>query len=171
MRSPIITYNSKIKDVYHVSLDRYHDDRGCNIEGYSRDSFESKGFPKLSFDTDSMSRSRHGVIRGFHGDLVSHKIVSCLFGEIQLVAIDRRPTSPTFNSVVEFELSDRNPVQILLPPGVVNAHACLSAECIFFYKLSAGYCHPDQQIHVKYNDPHYNIEWKVTKPILSERDK
>jgi dTDP-4-dehydrorhamnose 3,5-epimerase len=171
MRAPIIKYFSKIKGLYEVNLDCFKDDRGCNFESYSKDLYESLGFPKISFETDSFSRSCHGVIRGFHGDFVNYKLVSCLYGEVQFFAIDRRHNSPTFDNVLEFNFGENNLKQILLPPGVVNAHCCLSPTSLFSYKYSVGYAPIDKQIHVKYNDPKYSLKWKIANPVLSERDK
>ena len=173
MRAPIVKYHSKITDVYEVILDKHEDSRGFNAEGYSKTLFESLGFPKLNFETDSYSISFKNSIRGFHGDFLNYKLLSAPIGRIQLFLIDRRHNFPTFNNVLEFEIDESSPRQILVPPGVMNGHACLSERCMFAYKLSARYTYPSEQNHVKWNDPIFSdiIKWKINNPILSERDK
>jgi dTDP-4-dehydrorhamnose 3,5-epimerase len=84
--------------------------------------------------------------------------------------IDLNPQSPTFNNVESFNLNDKSRTQILVPPKCVNAHLCMSEECIFFYKLSHNYVGQEHQLHVKWNDPKYDIFWPIENPILSLRD-
>jgi dTDP-4-dehydrorhamnose 3,5-epimerase len=161
-----------IKDLVIVKLGNFRDDRGMNFEGYN-ESFYSKFpvFNNLKFSVDSFSRSNYGVIRGFHGDQENHKLIQCLHGAIFFVVIDRRIGSNTFNNVFKITLSSENPEQILVPSGCVNAHQCITNQCLFSYKLTNSYVDQNKQIHVKWNDPLYNITWPIPNPILSNRDK
>ena len=59
---------------------------------------------------------------------------------------------------------------MLVPAGCVNAHLVTSDECLFHYKLTKSYVPIEKQIHVKWNDPTYNIFWPINDPILSKRD-
>ena len=70
-------------------------------------------------------------------------------------------------------LSQKNGVQILVPPNFANGHLCLSNECLFHYKLSykGKYVSAEKQFSLKWNDPKLKINWKIKKPILSYRDK
>ena len=62
---------------------------------------------------------------------------------------------------------------ILVPPGFLNGHLCLSDECVFHYTQSYPNEYVDwkDQISVKWNDPMLKINWPIDNPILSERDK
>ena len=71
-------------------------------------------------------------------------------------------------------LSDKENVQILVPPGYANGHLCLSDNCVFHYKLSYSgkYSDVKSQKVLKWNDPRIKINWpKKQKLITSKRDK
>jgi len=42
----------------------------------------------IDFVQDKVSKSYQGVIRGFHGDASTYKLISCLHGKIKLVTYD-----------------------------------------------------------------------------------
>jgi dTDP-4-dehydrorhamnose 3,5-epimerase len=157
------------RGLYEIKLDTFSDNRGKNFEIYSPD----YPFGNLSFNLDSCSMSKFGVLRGFHGDFKNWKLIQCLFGTIQLYIIDLKPDSWSYKEVKEFILSAEEPTQILIPPQVVNAHLCLSADCVFYYKWSEGYAPISEQIHLKWNDPEFKdkVKWKIENPIISDRDK
>ena len=169
--------SDKIFGLVKFSPKVYKDLRGENWEGYSYSDYlpivnQSSDFNfNGEFVIDSFSYSKRGCIRGFHGDYLNLKLVETLVGSIILVVIDTRSWSPTFNNIEIFELNQENRNQILIPAGCVNAHECLSDECIFHYKLSHCYVDISNQIHIKWNDPKYSISWKTQNPILSDRDK
>ena len=170
MRRNFLTFNC-IKDLVIVKTDLYEDFRGKNIEGFNKEVYKTPPFDKLDFTVDSFSYSKRGVLRGFHGDKLNWKIIQCIYGAIQFKAIDLRTDSPTYKKVFHTYLYSHEPTQILLPPGIVNAHQCISEYCIFFYKLSHNYTPQDAQLSVKWNDPEFNLNWDISEPILSDRDK
>ena len=163
-----INENNKIKGLVTFEPTIYYDFRGENIETFSKLVYEP--FAPSPFVIDSLSRSTKGVLRGFHGDKHTWKLIQILQGSVHFVVIDIRPTSPTENYIETFNLNDKNRLQVLIPAGCVNAHLCISDECLFSYKLTCGYVKPAKQIHIKWNDPKYDIYWPIEKPILSQRD-
>jgi dTDP-4-dehydrorhamnose 3,5-epimerase-like enzyme len=72
-------------------------------------------------------------------------------------------------------LSQKNGLQVLIPPDYANGHYCLSNECLFHYKLAykGKYADVEQQFSLRWNDPKLNIKWplrirnKINKPKLS----
>ena len=116
------------------------------------------------FVEDRISRSTYGVLRGFHGDSKTWKLMSCLYGEIQLVLWDVEAKTR-----YDYLVSDKNKLQVLIPPNYLNAHQCLSQECILFYKWSEYYSGPQDQWSVRWDDPSIGFNW-ANPPILSERD-
>ena len=163
-----INKNHKIKDLITFEPDIYHDFRGENVEIFSEKVY--KEFTSSEFVIDSLSRSTKNVLRGFHGDEHAWKLIQVLYGCAYCVIIDMRPNSSTRNYTETFNLNDKNRLQVLIPAGCVNAHLCISDECLFSYKLTYGYVEPTKQIHVKWNDPTYEIYWPIKTPILSQRD-
>lgn len=169
--------NCVIEDLFLIQPETFHDYRGENFEGYHEESYgkifsasERWRNGNNKFIVDSFSKSSKNVLRGFHGDSHTWKLVQCLRGSFYFVVIDLRMDSKTYGFHQTFTLNDKNKYQVLVPSGCVNAHLCLSDECLFHYKLTHEYVSQDKQIHVKWNDSKYNIYWPVEKPILSQRD-
>ena len=165
--------SKQIEGLAIIHLDVFYDHRGENIQTFSGievfEMLQCLDLPNLTFDVDSLSFSKKNVLRGFHGDTKAWKLVQCIQGSIQLVVIDLREGQSKGKGET-FYLNDRNRTQILIPAGCVNAHLCLSDTCVFSYKLSAAYVPIEHQLHVKWNDPKYNVYWPVTNPILSKID-
>ena len=170
--------NCKIKDLFIIQPECFSDYRGENFEGYNENlynkifcSSESWTKGNNKFIVDSFSKSRKNVLRGFHGDVFTWKLIECLKGSIYFAVIDLRKGSETFGVHQTFTLTEHNKHQILVPNGCVNAHLCLTEECLFHYKFTHEYVSQKDQIHVKWNDPKYNVFWPISDPILSCRDK
>ena len=172
MKSPKVIIIPPIVGVLKIELDAYYDHRGYNFEGYNKSTYPylHPFFKRNRFGIDSFSRSTKGVLRGFHGDIKTHKLIQVLWGKIQFAMIDMRKKSPTFHAAISFILSADRPCQIMVPAGVVNAHLCLSDNCIFSYKLSHPYILQENQIHEPWYSSYFQ-HWEIDRPILSERDE
>ena len=86
---------------------------------------------KLNFNHDKFSLSKKNVLRGFHGDKKSWKLISCIKGEILNVVVDYRKNSKTYLKHTCFYLNDKNKKSILIPPMFLNSWLCLSK---YFHK-------------------------------------
>jgi len=69
-----------------------------------------------------------------------------------------------------FKLSKRNFKQIYIPKGFAHGFSVLSDEAVVSYKCS-DYYNPDGERGVRWDDPKIRINWDVTKPILSDKDR
>ena len=147
----------------------YEDFRGTNTEIFNKGLYENGVLDDVEWKIDSVSTSRHHVLRGVHGDENTYKLISCLYGTIYLLVVDNRPWSPQYKEWTSFTLSDKNRKQVLVPPGFGNGHLVMSKTAVFHYKWSEYY-HRDAQFTIKWNDPEYEFWWPVRHPILSERD-
>jgi len=157
--------SNKIKDLFILKLDTFQDFRGEIWTIYSKE------YSDLNYVTDKITISRFGVLRGFHGDPHTAKLVTCLSGQFQLAVADLRESSDTYGQSETFLISDNEPTIVFIPAGCVNAHLCLSDKCVFYYKWSEEYDGPDSQATVMWNDPVLDVDWVIKNPILSERDK
>lgn len=154
----------EIEGLSVVSLDSFRDERGENVELYSKESFGGL-MPEVK--VVSLSRSKKGCLRGFHGDSDNWKAIRPNLGKIQFCALDARPESSTFEKWITFDMNASQNDWIIMPPGVVNAHYART-DCEFMYLLSKNYAPQESQIHVKWNK--YPIPWDNLAPILSKRD-
>ena len=127
----------------------------------------------LFFNHDKVSISRKHTLRGLHGDAKSWKLVTCLAGEIYLVIVDNRPQSPNYLKWDSVILTSKNRKSVLIPPMFANGHLILSDEATFFYKWSYTGKYPDvkDQFTLSWNTPEIGIDWPISNPIMSKRDK
>ncbi len=146
----------------------FKDFRGAYVETYNEKLYKEAGID-VKFVQDDISVSFKNVLRGIHGDDVTWKLVSCHYGEFYLVVVNWDETSAQFTEWESFILSDKNRLQVLIPPKHGNGHLVLSDMTIFHYKQSTYYDRA-RQFTILWNDPRLNIPWPVDKPILSKRD-
>jgi len=147
----------------------FEDFRGAYVETYNEKLCTEAGIT-IKFVQDDISTSHRNVLRGIHGDRETWKLISCLHGEFYLVVLNYDSDSPQFGRWEGFTLSDRNRLQVLVPPKFGNGHAVLSEHAIFHYKQSTYY-NRATQFTVLWNDPRFKIRWPVENPILSKRDQ
>ena len=149
----------------------FPDDRGYFLETYHREKFAKGGIPDL-FVQDNHSYSVRGTLRGLHAQLrhPQGKLVRAVQGEIFDVAVDIRPDSPTFGQWVGDRLSGENFHQLWVPPGFAHGFCVLSENAHVQYKCTELY-RGDDEIGIVWNDPAIGIDWPVTEPLLSRKDR
>jgi dTDP-4-dehydrorhamnose 3,5-epimerase len=162
--------NTDIPEVLIFEPKLFGDHRGFFVETFQVERYEALGL-RRPFVQDNMSRSARGVLRGLHLQypLTQGKLVSVLRGRVVDVAVDVRLGSPTFGHHVAVELSDDNLRQFWVPRGFAHGFAVLSESADFFYKCDQVYS-PANELAIRWNDPAIGIDWRMTKPALSERD-
>ena len=161
--------DSKLKGVKIIKPSVFEDFRGHYIETFNRESYIKAGID-VDFIQDDISVSRQNVLRGIHGDSETWKLVSCHYGSFYLVVLNNDPDSNQYLEWESFTLSDKNRLQVLIPPKFGNGHLVLSQMAIFHYKQSTYYNQKGQFTYI-WNDPKVNIWWPNKDPILSIRDE
>ena len=149
----------------------FNDSRGFFLESYRQDVLARDGIP-ANFVQDNHSHSTRGTLRGLHYQLrhPQAKLCRVVSGEVLDVALDIRRGSPTFGKSVSVVLSANNKLAILIPEGFAHAFLVLSDSADFLYKCT-DYYYPDDQYGIAWNDPELNINWRVSEPLLSEKDR
>jgi dTDP-4-dehydrorhamnose 3,5-epimerase len=149
----------------------FRDDRGFFLESFNADRFGEHGLPTV-FRQDNHSHSLKGVLRGLHYQLrrPQGKLVSVVRGEVFDVAVDIRRGSPTFGKWYGTVLSEAQPRYLWIPPGFAHGFCTLSAVADFAYKCTDVYV-PDDDRGVLWSDPSIGIDWPITDPLLSDKDR
>ena len=163
---------TRIPDVLVVDVPAFADERGHFFESYHRQRFAEHGITG-EFVQDNHSRSRRGVLRGFHyqdDTAPMGKLVRCVHGAILDVAVDLRVGSPTLGQWVAEELTAENRRQLMVPAGFGHAFLALSDGAEVVYKCT-GFYTPSAEGGVVWNDPDIGVGWPVADPILSPRDR
>jgi dTDP-4-dehydrorhamnose 3,5-epimerase len=161
--------DTELDGVKKIIPTTFEDHRGSYLEIYNKDFMEENRI-NIDFIQDDISVSSKNVLRGIHGDNKTSKLISCLYGEFQLIVVNNNPESKEYQKWKSFYLSFKNRIQILIPPKFGNGHLVLSDLAIFHYKQNTQYDR-NSQFTIKWNDPIYKFEWKSKNPILSNRDQ
>mgnify|MGYP001185908346 CR=1 FL=1 len=168
-----IIKSKTLPGVVTINHSNFSDHRGTiwttfdkNLSGYDLAS-------GLTFNHDKFAVNKKNVLRGIHGDEKSWKLVTAILGAFYQVVVDCREQSPTYLMHEVFSLNTSKIRSVLIPPGFGNAFLSLSEMSVYHYKLAyiGEYNDANDQFSFKWNDPRINIEWPLTDPILSERDK
>ena len=147
----------------------FKDFRGEYVELYNEEIYREAGIDQ-DFIQDDIAFSKRHVLRGFHGDQKTWKLISCLTGRLFLAVVNWDESAPQYMKSDTFELSDENRLQVLVPAKFGNAHLVLSDHAIFHYKQTTLY-ERETQFTILWNDPRLDIDWPVEEPILSVRDR
>ena len=163
---------SGIKGVYTIEPDVYIDDRGFFMETFHIERYRKLLGINLDFVQDNISRSSKNVLRGMHfqKNYPQGKIVKASRGEILDVVVDLRKDSPTYGTWESFRLSEKNKLQVWIPPGFAHGFLVMSDSADFEYNCTEYY-HPEDEHCLLWNDSEVAIDWPINDPILTEKDK
>lgn len=149
----------------------FKDNRGYFFESFNEARFLENNI-NCSFVQDNISKSVKHTIRGLHyqvGAFAQGKLCQVIQGEIIDVAVDIRFGSPTFGKYYSAILNEDNHKQLWLPPGFAHGFSVLSDTAIISYKCTKLYSKPHERA-ILYNDTDLCIDWKLSQPIVSEKD-
>jgi dTDP-4-dehydrorhamnose 3,5-epimerase len=160
-----------IPDVLIIEPEVFGDSRGFFMEVYQKRKYLDLGITPAMVQ-DNLSRSARGVLRGLH---IQHpnsqgKLVTVLHGAVLDVAVDVRVGSPTFGEHVSAEFDDLNRRQLWVPRGFAHGFLVLSDTADLFYKCD-NYYSPSDELVLRWNDPALGVNWGITDPELSARDR
>ena len=151
----------------------YPDHRGMVAIPFHEDAFvDAVGHP-LRVAQVNHSGSRAGVVRGVHFAEVppgQAKFVYCPRGAVLDVVVDVRVGSPTFGQWEAHVLDDEKHRQLYVPVGFGHGFAVLSEVADVAYLVSSLY-DPETEAGIAWDDPDVGVDWRVSEPLLSERDK
>ena len=150
----------------------FGDTRGFFLESFNQKTFQNLTGLDVNFVQDNHSRSSKNVLRGLHYQIKNPqgKLVRVVSGSVFDVAVDLRKSSPTFGKWHGVELNGENHRQFWVPAGFAHGFVVLSDTADFLYKTTDYYA-PEFERCVRWNDEQIGIEWGISQPLLSEKDK
>ena len=162
---------TKLGGVVLIEPQVHGDERGFMVESFSRDAWAELGV-EVDFVQHNHSRSRKGTLRGLHFQTEpgQAKLVRCARGEILDVAVDLRRNSPTYGQWESHRLDDVRHRQLFVPVGFGHGFTVLSDVADVTYLCSSTY-DPATESGIAWDDPDIGVDWEVSDPLLSERDK
>jgi dTDP-4-dehydrorhamnose 3,5-epimerase len=162
---------TKLEGVVLLEPEVHGDERGFFVETFSRDAWRELGVG-VEFVQHNHSRSVGRTLRGLHFQTEpgQAKLLRCSRGEIFDVAVDLRRGSPTYGQWEGHVLDDQAHRQLFVPAGFGHGFAVLSDVADVAYLLSSTY-DPATEAGIAWDDPDVGVQWPVSDPLLSERDK
>ena len=151
---------------------RHGDARGFFSESWNRRTLTDAGvvLPEFVQDNHSMS-AQTGTLRGLHYQsppFAQGKLVRCGRGRLFDVAVDVRMGSPTYGQWFGTELSFENGRQLWIPAGFLHGFVTREPNTEIVYKCTAHY---DRASDGAVAWDSLGIDWGVTEPLLSDKDR
>ena len=162
-----------LQGAFVIEIEPIADERGFFARTWAAQEFKSQGLnPNLAQCSVSFNK-RKGTLRGMHYQeqpFAEAKLVRCCSGAIYDVIVDLRRTSPTHRKWIAVELSAANHKMLYVPEGFAHGFQTLTDEVEVSYQISEVYT-PGSARGVRWNDPLFGIDWPISDPIVSERDR
>lgn len=144
-------------DVYHQG--RMIDNRGWFSQVWTTGELKSLGF-RGDFVQLNMSTSRHGVLRGMHRQDQT-KLIQVINGSIFDVVLNPETKEWCGFHLVEGEM-------LYVPPQYAHGFFVTSDTATIQYLVDKPY-NKDLEENFKWNE--YGIEWPLSVPVLSDKDR
>ena len=160
-----------LDDVYIIKPKIFEDERGYFFESFRQSKFYNKLNKKFVQDNEVFSKHAN-VLRGLHYQMNKSqgKLVHVGLGAIKDIVVDIRVGSPNFGKSFVVILSSKNHKMLYVPEGFAHGYLVLEENTIVHYKCT-NYYNFESEFGIRWNDPDINIDWGISNPILSEKDK
>lgn len=168
-----IVEKTALPEVVILTPNIFADDRGHFFETYSEKALAEVGITFQVKQENHIMNLQPNVIRGLHFQNAPHaqaKIVRCVRGIVDDVAVDLRKGSPTYLKWVMVELSGENRKQLYLPKGFAHGVISRSQYSEIQYVVDEGYA-PQADRSICFDDALIGVEWRTAHPLLSPKDQ
>ena len=156
-----------------IDLERIEDDRGFFARSFCAEDFRKAGLDPAVAQCNVSFNARRGTLRGLHFQAAPReeaKLVRCTRGAIFDAIVDLRADSPTRRKWFGAELSAANRRALYVPKGFAHGFQTLVDDSEVLYMMSEFH-DPGLARGVAWNDPAFAIEWPISNPFISERDR
>lgn len=149
------------------------DDRGRFMRAWCSQEFAEHGIHFVPLQANLGLSLRKGTVRGMHLQVepaLEAKLVRCTRGAMFDVALDLRPTSPSYGRWYGTELTAENGRMLYLPEGCAHGYQTLEDGTEMHYMASEVYT-PSAARGVRFDDPAFGIQWPLPATSMSEQDR
>ena len=158
--------STKFKDLYIINFPLFKDNRGSLIKPWISSDFHSIFGDNME---TYVTKSYAGSVRGLHyqeGEFAQKKIIVCISGKIEDVAIDLRRNSDTDGKVFNQTLSESEGQALLIPEGF--AHGVYAYEESIFMMISDKEYLPSKEKGILWSSVPIFNNFDISK--VSEKD-
>lgn len=161
--------NTEFEGLFIIENFHTEDTRGSFTKIYHQTFFEDNNL-NVNFKESYFSISKRNVIRGMHFQTPPYdheKLVCVTHGEVLDVILDLRKSSKTYGKTLEITLSETNHRSLFIPKGVAHGYKAQVDNTIMLYNVTTVY-NQEFDSGIRYDS--FGFDWKVAKPLLSDRD-
>ncbi len=166
--------DTTLAGVFVVEVEPIIDDRGMFARTFCADEMAAHGMSARIAQCSVSTNAKRGTVRGMHWQAAPHeeeKLVRCTAGAIWDVALDLRPTSPTYLRWFGVELTAAERRALYVPAGCAHGFQTLVDDAEVLYQISVPYSAPHAR-GARWDDPAFAISWPLADaPILSPKDR
>ena len=162
-----------LNGLFIVHPSKFNDERGFFTRIFCKEKFSDIGFKNEFVQSNYSFNLHNGTIRGMHFQKPPYneaKLIRCIKGSINDVAIDLRKNSPTFLQHYSIELTESNMLSILIPEGFAHGFQTLQDNSVLLYHHTQYYT-PLAEDGIRFDDPILNIKWTLPPVMVSNKDK
>lgn len=166
-------HKQKIKGVYLIEPEPFHDSRGMYRRHFCQREFKNHGITAKIAQANIVENKLRYTLRGFHYQkppFGEAKTLSCIKGAAYDIVLDIDPKSPTYLQWIGFKLDDKNRNSLYIPPSCTHAILTLQDNTLIHYYTTEFY-NPKSEGGIRYNDPYFKFKWPHEPKIISEKDK
>lgn len=163
---------TRLPDAYVVDLQKMEDERGFFARAFCRSEFEQHGMVPDVVQANMSWNPTRGTLRGMHYQHHPYqetKFIRCTRGAIYDVIIDLRKDSPGYGQWVGVELTADNRSALFVPRDFAHGFITLTDDTEVLYLVSQSY-QPGSEGGIRWDDPHFNIDWPIDPVCISEKD-
>ncbi|MEZ4727776.1 MAG: dTDP-4-dehydrorhamnose 3,5-epimerase [Caldilineaceae bacterium] len=164
---------TNLQGAYLIALEPVADERGFFARSWCRQEFTDHGLDATLVQCNLSFNKRRGTLRGMHYQVAPSsetKLIRCIRGALYDVAIDLRPTSPTFLQWTGVTLTAENRLSFYIPQGFAHGFQTLANDTEIFYQMSEFYA-PASARGLRWNDPLFAIQWPLAVTAISAKDQ
>jgi len=161
-----------IEGAFEIDLEKRADERGFFARAWCEREFAQHGLSTRIAQVNVGVSTSAGTLRGMHYQFAPNaevKLARCGRGAVYDVAVDLRPTSPTFCRWHGCELSAQNGRMLYVPEGCAHGYLTLTDDAELMYFTSVPYA-PDSARGVRHDDPAFSITWPRLVTTISSQD-
>jgi dTDP-4-dehydrorhamnose 3,5-epimerase len=169
----MIFTETKILGVFVIELEPRRDERGYFARQWCADELERAGLDPRIAQINTTHSVVAGTLRGVHYQKPPHaevKLVRCTRGAVFDVAVDLRPSSPTFCQWLGTELDAESGRMLYIPEGCGHGFLTLVPDTDLAYQASVPFA-PGSATGVRHDDPAFNIVWPGPIKVMSPQDR
>jgi len=147
------------------------DDQGFVVRTFDAEIACAAGVDAWSLVQETQTRTTQGGVRGLHVRMdggVGH-LVQCTHGAVVDVAVDLRPTSPTYRLWMTVVLDDVAHRSVWLPPGLAHGYQALSPITDVSCRVNRIE-QSEYEVTIRHDDPDLAIPWPLPVTVVNERD-